>query len=321
MAPNRKLAFRLVLLLTPVVLAGCLLMGPAGVGLSGSASIMQLRLIRVLAGFVVGAGLACAGVVLQALLRNPLAEPYVLGVSSGAGLGAAVVILTGLATVSVIALPLGAFVFGLATLALVYRLASGGGTPSIYSLLLSGVIVSAVCSSILMFLVSIAPVEGLHSVLWWMLGNLQVPSRKLLAVSGATILAGCLGIWLLARELNALTFGREVAHHVGVHTRAALATGLVLASLVTATAVGLAGLIGFVGLVVPHTLRTLVGPDHRRLVPAAALAGGAVLAVCDAIGRTVLGAHQIPVGVVTALVGGPFFLVVLRNRRRSGWVE
>jgi iron complex transport system permease protein len=320
---THRRAFWLVMILAPVLLALCVLMGPSGIGFpdwTTQREILILRITRVLAGLIIGAALSCSGVVLQAILRNPLAEPYVLGVSSGAGLGATLAILTGLGAASAFALPLCAFVMAVLTLFLVYALANQGSTPSLYSLILSGVIVSSVCSSLIMFMVSVAPVEGMHSILWWMLGNLEVTSDALLATTGVLALLGILGMWLLAPELNALTLGQDMAHHLGIRVKAAMGAGLLLATLVTAASVGVGGLIGFVGLIVPHSLRSLVGPDHRQLIPAAALGGGAFLAVCDAIARTVLSV-EIPVGVVTALIGGPFFLVLLRRRRRHGWTE
>jgi iron complex transport system permease protein len=325
MQAKRALIFWLLVTATPLLLGLCLLLGASGIGLpdlntAAGKAIFGLRLTRVAAGFVIGASLACAGVVLQALLRNPLAEPYVLGISSGAGLGAAFAILTGLAGSALFGLPILAFVFACATLLLVYALASEGGSPSIYGLILSGVIVSSVCSSLLMFLISVAPIEGLHSVMWWMLGNLQVPSLILLTVCSTLAAAGWIAVWLLAAELNALTLGAEMAHHLGVRTRIVILVGLGLATLITAASVAMAGLIGFVGLIVPHAARALIGPDHRRLIPAAALGGGVFLAVCDAVARVVLAPREIPVGVITALIGGPFFLVILHQRRKQGWI-
>jgi iron complex transport system permease protein len=320
---THRRAFWLVIGLTPLLLALCVLMGPSGIGFpdwTTQREILTLRVTRVLAGLIIGAALSCSGVVLQAILRNPLAEPYVLGVSSGAGLGATLAILTGLGAVSAFALPLCAFVMAAITLLIVYALANQGSIPSLYGLILSGVIVSSVCSSVIMFMVSVAPIEGMHSILWWMLGNLEVTSDALLAVTGLLTLLGGVGIWLLAPELNALTLGHDMAHHLGIRVKAAMTTGLILATLITAASVGVGGLIGFVGLIVPHTMRSLVGPDHRRLIPAAALGGGAFLAVCDALARTLL-TVEIPVGVVTALIGGPFFLILLRRRRQHGWVE
>ena len=316
--------FWLVLGLTPVLLGLCVLMGAAGIGLPDWTTqpvILRLRLTRVLAGFLIGAALSCAGVVLQAILRNPLAEPYVLGVSSGAGLGAAVAILTGFSALGAFSVPLSSFVLAVLTLLTVYRLAGPGGSrPSVFGLILSGVMVSSVCSSLLMFLVSVAPIEGMHSVIWWTLGNLEVTSDALLAVGGGISAAGCLAIWALSPELNAITLGHEMAHHLGVRVKVIVAVALGLATLITAASVAVAGLIGFVGLLVPHVMRTLVGPDHRRLVPAAALGGGAFLAVCDAVARTALNV-EIPVGVVTALIGGPFFLFLLHRRRKAGGLE
>ena len=316
----------MLLAVAPAVLAGCLALGPAGLGIPSPTdplgrAVFALRLNRVLAGFMVGAALASSGAVLQALLRNPLAEPYVLGVSSGAGLGAALSILCGAAAASAVATPLLAFGGALATLALVQALARDGGGWSPHSLILSGVIVSSVCASVLMFLVSLAPVEGLHSILWWMLGNLEVASGGVFAACAALTAAAYAVSRLLARELNALTLGEPLAHHVGVRTRAATGLGLAAATLAAAAAVALAGLIGFVGLIVPHAVRRLAGPDHERLLPCAALAGGLFLALCDAVARTALAPVEIPVGVVTALIGGPCFVAILRRRRAAPALE
>lgn len=305
--------------------AGVLLayaIGPAGFGWPvWNSPVGILRSQRVATGFAVGAALACSGAILQALLRNPLADPFVLGVSGGAGLGAALVIFMGWTAAGVWMLPAAAFLFGLATLALVYSLAGRGGASSLYGLLLSGVILSSLCSSLLMLLLSLAPVEGLHGITWWMLGNLQISSAALLRVGGVFIGLGLLGAFGLARDLNALTLGREMAWHVGVHAPAVVLLGLLLATLLAATAVAMAGLIGFVGLIVPHAVRAWVGSDHRRLLPASALAGGLFLVACDTLARTVMSPVELPVGVVTALLGGPFFLLLLRRRRRQGGVE
>jgi iron complex transport system permease protein len=324
MRPNRFLIA--LAAAAPLVLAACLLFGASGLGVPDLATtsgraILTLRAERVAGGFAIGAALSCAGVLLQALLRNPLADPYVLGVSSGAGLGAAFAILSGLASTSVLSLPLIAFAGSAATLALVWAFAQVGGALSLYNLILSGSMVSSVCASVLMFLVASAPAEGLHSVMWWMLGNLEMPAGPLPLVLAAVLLGSLAAAWTLAPQLNAMTLGREMAHAVGVRPGATMVAGLTIATLLTATSVALAGLIGFVGLVVPHTMRKLVGPDHRRLIPAAFLGGGLFLAVCDALARTVMAPIEIPVGVVTSLIGGPFFLWLLRRRRQQGWVQ
>jgi iron complex transport system permease protein len=307
-------------LAAPVILISAVLVGVAGIPTWGS-PIMELRVHRVLTGFIVGAGLAGAGVVMQALLRNPLAEPYVLGVSSGAGLGAALAVFFGWSTVFAWSVPAAAFVGGVATLTLVYALAMRGGGGSIYGLLLSGIIVSAVLANLLMLIVSLAPIEGMHSILWWILGNLQLSSPELLIVGG--VIAGvCLvALTVAGPQLNALTLGREAAHHLGVRTGLMIVVCLGLATLLAATAVALAGLIGFVGLIVPHAARAWVGPDHRKLPGVAALIGGLFLVVCDAVARVVIAPQEIPIGVITALVGGPFFLALLLRRRNGGWIE
>lgn len=322
---KRPYVLPMLLVASALLLALCVLAGSTGFGLPDleteqGLNIFELRLARVLTGWVVGAALACAGVLLQALLRNPLAEPFVLGVSSGAGLGAAAAIVAGL-SLGGAGLPLAAFIAASLTLAVVYALANAGGKLSIYSLIISGVIVSSMCSSVLMCIVSLSSAEELHSILWWMLGNLDMPSTSLLVVGSAAVAAGVLAAWALAPELNALTLGTDMAHYLGIRTRLAVTAGLALATLVTATAVSMSGLIGFVGLIVPHAIRHLVGPDHKRLVPCSALCGGVFLAVCDALARTVLAPRELPVGVITAMVGGPFFIMILRRRKRDNWVE
>lgn len=322
-------AVRIVLFLVavPLLLGLSLLLGPTGVMLPDfnepvGKAIMALRFNRLVMGLLVGSALSVSGVIFQAILRNPLAEPYVLGVSGGAGLGATMAILFGAVAAVPLSLPLTAFVSAVATLFLVYGIASkgSGGVPSVYSLILSGVIISAICSSLIMFFVSMASVEGLHNVIWWMLGNLQpVPGDQRL-VSVLFIAFGIGGAWLLSSRLNALTLGREMAHYQGINADVVIMVGLLCATLMAATAVSMAGMIGFVGLIVPHVARAMFGPDHRWLIPLSAIGGGTFLAVCDAFARTVLAPIEVPVGVVTALAGGPFFLLILQRKMKSTWI-
>lgn len=322
-------AVRIVLFLVavPLLLGLSLLFGPTGVMLPDfnepvGKAIMALRFNRLVMGLLVGSALSVSGVVFQAILRNPLAEPYVLGVSGGAGLGATMAILFGVVAAVPLSLPLTAFVSAVATLFLVYGIASkgSGGGPSVYSLILSGVIISAICSSLIMFFVSMASVEGLHNVVWWMLGSLQpVPGGQRL-VSVLFIASGIGGAWLLSSRLNALTLGREMAHYQGINADVVIMVGLLCATLMAATAVSMAGMIGFVGLIVPHVARAMFGPDHRWLIPLSAVGGGTFLAVCDAFARTVLAPIEVPVGVVTALAGGPFFLLILQRKMKSTWI-
>ncbi len=322
-----RLRIALFLVIFPLLLALSLLLGPSGIGIpdlqspSGSA-ILSLRFSRLLMGMMTGAALSASGVVFQALLRNPLAEPYVLGVSGGAGLGATLTILAGSGVLSTLGLPVVAFVSAVLTLMVVYGIASQGssGQPSVYSLILSGVIVSSICSSIVMFLVSTASVEGMHNVIWWMLGSLQPVTASQQFLSAVLIFTGLGGIWLLSPQLNALALGREMAHYQGLRADFIIVIGLLFATLLAATAVSLSGMIGFVGLIVPHVMRAMFGPDHRKLVPLAALGGGTFLVLCDAVARTLLAPVEIPVGVVTALAGGPFFLIILQRRMKQAWI-
>jgi len=282
-------------------------------------SVMRLRVARILLGLVVGAGLSVSGVIFQALLRNPLAEPYVLGVSSGAGLGAALAITLGLGALGTWTLPGMAFAGALATILLVYALARGaGGSVPVHTLLLSGVIVSAVLGSGLMFLVSVSSSKNIHNVVWWLLGNLQILDWGLLRAVSVVVLCGLVITMLFARNLNVMTLGEQPAAHLGLNPERTKRLFFVVASLMTGAAVAACGLIGFVGLIVPHTVRLVIGPDHRRLVPACALAGGGFLVLADAFARTVF-PTEVPIGVVTAFLGGPFFLFLLRRRKRSYW--
>lgn len=283
-----------------------------------TSDVIQMRLARILLGVVAGAGLSVAGVIFQALLRNPLADPYVLGVSSGAGLGAALAIVLGLAAAGAWTLPGAAFLGGLATVLLVYALArTAGGAVPIHTLLLSGVIVSAVLGSLLMFLVSRASAQELHNVVWWLLGNLQAEDWDLLRAVTAVVAVGLAVAILLSRDLNLMTLGEEPAAFLGLRVERTKKLFFVVASLMTGAVVAACGLIGFVGLVIPHMVRLVVGPDHRRLVPASALVGAAFMVLADSFGRTVIAPEEIPIGVITAFLGGPFFLFLLKRRRAA----
>lgn len=333
---NVRRGWTIYLVLFIILLAACLfslfaggIRVPAGEILQSP--IIRLRFARILLAIVAGAGLSVSGVIFQALLRNPLAEPYVLGVSSGAGVGAALAIILGLHLAGAWGVPAAAFAGALCTILIVYALArtSSGAVP-VPTLLLSGVIVGAVLGSVLMFLVSVYTTSesagNLQGVLWWLLGSLQIFDWRLLGASGAAVAAGLLTAMLFARDLNLMTLGEEPATHLGLHVEQTKKLFFLVASLMTGAAVAACGLIGFVGLIVPHTVRLLIGPDHRRLVPACALAGAAFLVLADVFARNVLGLIQsssggveIPIGVVTAFLGGPFFLFILRRRTSSYW--
>lgn len=276
-------------------------------------ALIALRLSRVSLGIIVGASLSVAGAVFQGLLRNPLAEPYILGVSSGAGLGAVIAILLGLESI----LPLLSFIGALLTITLVYNLAKTKDKVPIRTLILAGVIVGAVFSSILMFLVNMSQSQRIHDIVWWLLGNLQIFDAKLLLTVSVIAIAGILISTLFAPELNAIALGEEEAHNLGINVELVKKTLFIVASLVTAACVSSCGIIGFVGLIVPHALRLVVGPDYRILIPAACLAGASFLIISDLFCRIIILPAEVPVGVVTALIGGPWFIYLLRKKGRD----
>lgn len=282
------------------------------------ASLIELRLIRCATAFIVGGGLAVSGTAYQAVLKNPLAEPYILGISGGASLGVALATILGLAAVSSFAIPFFAFVFALLALLLVLSINRGcfGGAYS-ENILLSGIIIGSICSSCLMFIISGLGHDDLNSITWWMLGNLQAADMNLLICAWLVTLCGTMLLIAYGRHANVIALGEEMAYNMGV---APMKTALVLlgtASLITATAVALSGIIGFVGLIVPHITRQIFGADHRKLFVLNLFYGGIFLVFCDTVARSILVVQEIPVGVITALIGGPFFIWLLNKRSRS----
>jgi iron complex transport system permease protein len=283
------------------------------------AILLEVRLPRVLLAAVLGGALAVAGTVFQALLRNPLADPYVLGVSGGASLGGVVALLLGLGGASApwggVGVQALAFAGALGALLLIERIATVDGRMSVVTLLLTGAICNAVSGAAIFFLQSVASFEELHAMVFYLMG--QVPSLGLRGVVATALVAlgAALALWTMAGGYNALALGEDGARQLGVEVESLKRRTFALGSLLTALAVSLAGLIGFVGLIVPHILRLLLGADHRLLLPAAFLGGGAFLVVADLLARAIVAPNEVPVGVITALVGGPFFLVLLRRRR------
>jgi iron complex transport system permease protein len=279
--------------------------------------LLQLRLPRVLLAFLVGGCLAAVGTALQAMLRNPLADPYVLGISSGAALGAALAILLGLeaSLLAFSTLPLCAFGGGLLALAIVYRVATSSGALPVQSLLLAGVILNAIFSALIMFATSMMSPSRSFAITSWLMGTLTAPSYPALAILAMYVTGGGLMLLGQARALNVLTLGEESAKSLGVEVEKVKKTIFIVSALLTGAVVSASGLIGFIGMMVPHAVRMLVGPDHRILLPASVLAGGAFLTAADAVARSVLAPSEIPVGVITALVGGPCFLYFLVYRK------
>ncbi len=295
-----------------------LAIGPSGWCLNNW-TILKLRLGSVLLAAVAGAGLSVAGAVLQGVLRNPLADPYVLGMSGGAGLGYGVVVITGAVWLGSWVLPAGAFAGALATMVLVYLLAKTGNTIPVTTLLLAGVIMGAMTGAMLMFIVSVGSYEQMHDLVWWMLGNVQVTDWKLPVLVGAATAVGVVLAWVFSRELNVMVLGEEEASFLGVRVELAKKLFFVVASLMTGAVVSVCGLIGFVGLIVPHAVRLAIGPDNRKLIPASAVVGAGFLILANTFAQVIIAPRVLPIGVVTAFLGGPFFIYLLRRRRKGVW--
>lgn len=281
---------------------------------SAGTIVRSLRLPRVLCGGLTGAALALSGALFQALLRNPLAEPYLLGVSSGAALGA-VIALTLLGGALGPAAPvLFAFVGGLVAIAIVFRVALSVGRLDTHVLILAGVVVASFFGAAVMLLLSLAEADALRSAVLWTMGSLERASWGAAGVlAGCVLISGVLAFGL-SRHLNALALGEDAAAALGARVEPVKRVAYVLASLLAAVAVSTAGVIGFVGLVVPHAVRMVWGTDHRVLLPMAGLAGAASLILADAVARTAFRPLELPVGVVTAILGVPLFLVLLRRQ-------
>jgi iron complex transport system permease protein len=274
--------------------------------------VWDVRLPRILASTLVGGGLAAAGVVFQGILLNPLADPYTLGVSAGAAFGASIALLFKLTLAGSWSVPLFAFVGATATLAAVILLSRSAGALSSSNLILAGIIVAAILSAGISLLKYIAD-EQVAVIIFWLMGSFAAKTWTDVVVTLALVTAGMLVFTFFARDLNLIALGDRTAASLGVDTQRVTLLLLIAASLVSAGAVAISGIIGFVGLLVPHMLRAVVGPDNRRLLPAAVVAGGLLLLGADTLTRTVLPV-EVPIGVVTALIGGPFFCYIFRKR-------
>jgi len=281
------------------------------------AILLEVRLPRVALAALLGAALTVAGVVFQALLRNPLADPYVLGVSGGASIGGVVALVVGVGgagLLGALAVPAFAFAGALAALVLIERIATVDGRLAVYTVLLTGAIFNAFSASLIWFLQSLASLEQLHGIVFYLMGRVPSYGTGPLAGLAAAIVLATTVLVAMARDYNALSLGEEGAAQLGVDVERVKRRTFLFGSLLTALAVSVAGMIGFVGLVVPHLLRLTLGPDHRLLLPAAFFGGAAFLVLADLVSRLLLAPDELPVGVVTALVGGPFFLLLLRRR-------
>lgn len=288
--------------------------------------ILDIRLPRAVLGLLVGAALAVSGAVMQGLFRNPLADPGLVGVSAGAGLGAVLTIVLGasvfgplFALVGIYALPVAAFLGALLTTFLLYRIATRGGQTSVATMLLAGVALAALAGAVTGVLIFVADDKQLRDLTFWGLGSLAGASWTKIAGAAPIILLSLAVVPFLARGLNALTLGEAAAFHMGVPVQRLKTVAVVTVAASTGAAVAVSGGIGFVGIVVPHVLRLLIGPDNRYLLPASALLGGTLLIVADMVARTIVPPAELPIGIITAFAGAPFFLwILLRGRTQMG---
>jgi iron complex transport system permease protein len=314
--PAMKIAALCALLCAVVFIA--VLKGPVKLSFSAlllgeNRAILYLRIVRVLVAAVAGSGLAVSGIALQAILRNPLAEPYLLGTSSGAGLGAVIAVSLGVASAL---LPLAALIGALVAVVIVYSVARQGNKIPAQSLILSGVIVSLAFSGVMVFLISLSSNEALHGMVWWLWGSLQVYDTTLIALVALVVAAGIAVIFVFAQDLNAMSLGEEEAIHLGINAETMKKILFFTTSCITASIVCLCGVIGFVGLIIPHAMRFVVGPNHKVLIPSACVAAAIFMVACDMVSRTLFAPMELPIGVVTALAGTPIFVMLLKTNQK-----
>ncbi|HAD82062.1 MAG: hypothetical protein A2509_04745 [Candidatus Edwardsbacteria bacterium RIFOXYD12_FULL_50_11] len=315
---NKHLTWLSPLILFLAVLAG-LSFGPGGFGLLVSPEIASIRLPRVLLGALVGMGLAVSGAALQAVLGNALAEPYLLGVSGGAAFGTALALILGLSSglAGAFTLQLFSFFFGVAAIFLVYRLARVHGRLPSETMILSGVVVNAFFSGLIMLLMSLAG-RQLQDMIYILMGNLGILFTRdtvvLMAIASVLVVSGSVYLWIQSKNLNLLTLGEAQAQSMGVPVERLKKIVFFIMALMVAALVSLAGVIGFIGLMVPHLGRMLSGPNNKRLLPVSGLLGASLLILSDTLARS-LGNFEIPVGVITALLGVPFFIFLLWRKK------
>ena len=296
-------------------------LGPLPTHPQGDATLWQVRFPRVALAVVVGAALGCAGALMQGVFGNPLAEPAVVGVASGAAVGAFTVIALGLVTFGSWTTAAAAFAGGLLTTALVYALSRSNGRTEVVTLILTGIAVNAVAGAVIGLLTFVADDDARTAMAFWNLGSLNRATWSAVAVATPCVVVGLLVAALHVRTLDLLALGERTARHLGVHVERARWALVAAAALLTAAGVAFAGIIAFVGLVVPHLVRLATGPGHRTVVPGSALGGALVLVLADLLARTAVDYQELPLGVLTAAVGGPFFFWLLRRTRSrtGGW--
>ncbi len=278
--------------------------------------LLGIRLPRLLLGLAVGGALSLAGTLLQGMFRNPLVEPYTLGISGGASLGICLnIIFHWYARIGAIAYPISGFLGALGVITLVYSLSRTAGSLRTNTMLLTGVMISFVSASLVMLMMAVSSSEDIHSIVFWIMGSLDAPDTTLIAVTVTGSLLGLVLSYFFCLDLNALALGEEEAAYLGIRVDNTKRWLFVLASLLTGISVSVAGIIGFVGLVVPHFMRMITGADHRMLLLASFLAGAAFLVLCDVLARTVIAPMELPVGVITGIIGGLVFIYALGRKQ------
>jgi len=288
-----------------------------GKGSTEYSILFDIRLPRIILGFAVGGALTLAGVILQGMFRNPLVEPYTLGISGGAALGVSLNIVFKLYKSGLLTLPLFGFLGALLIILMLYFINMRKGIIKLQGLLLNGVMISFISSSLIMLIMSLSRAEDMHGIIFWIMGSLDEPNWFIIKVTAAAVTVLFVVSYLFCFDLNAFSLGEEEALHLGIRVERSKRILFVIASLLAGFSVSIAGMIGFVGLVVPHFIRMLVGGDHRVLIPASFLTGGAFLIFCDTIARTIIAPMELPVGVITGILGGSLFIYALAKKGSS----
>jgi len=289
-----------------------------GRGTSEYSILFDIRLPRIILGFAIGGALSLAGVILQGMFRNPLVEPYTLGISGGAAVGVCLNIVLGLSRgLGIISLPVCGFLGAILVILLVYSLSIRKGILKIQGLLLTGVMISFISSSLIMLIMSVSHTEDLHGIVFWVMGSLEEPNWLLIKLALGIAVFGLVVSYLFCFDLNAFSLGEEEALHLGINVERTKRLLFIVASLLTGFSVSVAGIIGFVGLVVPHFIRMFVGGDHRILLISSFLCGAIFLIFCDSLARIIIAPLELPVGVITGILGGSLFIYALSKKQVS----
>ncbi|MGO3734067.1 MAG: FecCD family ABC transporter permease [Canibacter sp.] len=288
---------------------------------NADAALWEVRFPRVALAILVGSALATAGAIMQGVFGNPLADPGVIGVSSGASVGASLMIITGAAAASSFAIPAGAFVTGVFTALLVYTISRARGKTQVITLILTGIAVNAFCGAALALMTFAADTNQREQIVFWQMGSLAGALWESVGTVFPLLILGLVFAFAIAQKLDLLSLGDDAARHLGLNIERLRIVSIVIVAILTAAAVSFAGIVGFVGLVIPHLIRMIVGPGHRVLVPASALGGAFLLVLADTFARTAIAYAELPLGMLTALIGGPFFFMLIKSsqNRNGGW--